>query len=119
MVLGPCRYYRSLGKLRRYGLVDQHTARKLIIVHRLIQEATQHSIPLDRLLAIYDAALHLLRQGHPQSQATSDTLFPHWNTCSTYAPHVLRLMSLQEKWSLRTTRPTDLFDVYFNCSWQV
>ena len=25
----------------RYGLIDQHTAHKLIVVHRLVQEATQ------------------------------------------------------------------------------
>ncbi len=111
------RYYRGLGKLYRHGLVDQHVGRKLIIVHRLVQEAAQHFVTTDRLLTVYDAAIYLIRQGHPQSQETSDTLFHHWNVCSTYAPHVLRLMSLQEKWSLRTSRPTDLFEICFNCSW--
>lgn len=67
--------------------------------------------------ALFDAVVSVFRKHHPQSQATSDTLFKHWDICAIYAPHVLHLQDLQKQWKLQTRYPEKLWDVFFNCSW--
>ena len=86
-------------------------------VHRLIQTSTLHAMPKSDRDFFFDAIISIIRENHPQSQATSDTLFKSWDTCALYAPHVLRLQVLQKQWKLQTRYPDQLWEIFFNCSW--
>lgn len=86
-------------------------------MHRLVQMITLHSLTVVEQTNLLNAVIDVLRKGHPQSQATSDTLFKHWDTCAIYAPHVLHLQAFRGKWDLPLRSTERLYEIMFNCSW--
>ena len=110
------RYLKSLRTLIRYGLIEKLESDNSFAIHRLVQSSVLHFVTQQARDSMFDAIIEIFLQGHPQSQATSDTLFHHWSTCAIYAPHLLRLQILIKEWRFRPTSPEQLWILFFNCS---
>lgn len=65
---------------------------------------------------MFNALIDLYLAKHPQSQATSDTLFPHWNVCALYAPHIRRLHTAIKEWKVVPESSEKLWILSFNCA---
>ena len=116
LIVDLSRFYQNIRTLRKYSLIEGD-CRSGITIHRLIQATTLHSMPWQDQAAFFRFVTCYIHQGHPQSQATSDTLFDQWGTCACYASHVLRLNKLGKELQIRDVDPDKLFDINFNCSW--
>ncbi|KAI1617986.1 hypothetical protein EDD37DRAFT_676913 [Exophiala viscosa] len=105
-----------LRTLKRYGLVEQRGNDNSFSVHRLIQTITLHFTSIETKAKIFDFVIVTFLQKHPQSQATSDTLFPQWKICKQYSTHIFRLHVLIKEWRLRPASEDLLWRLLFNGS---
>ena len=110
------RFYQNIRALRKYSLVEGD-CRAGVTIHRLVQATTLHSMSWQEQATFFRFVTCYIHQGHPQSQATSDTLFDQWEICARYASHVLRLNKLGKELQVRDVDPDRLFEINFNCSW--
>ena len=72
---------------------------------------------VEQLHVFFNAIVDFVHNFHPQSQATSDTLYQSWDICELYAPHVLRLRVFRDELKIRPRSTEKLFDISFQCSW--
>jgi hypothetical protein len=102
--------------LIRSGLIEKYGNDGSFAIHRLVQATTLHFVDEEARNSIFNAVIDLFAEGHPQSQATSDTLFDHWALCALYSPHIQRFQVLIKEWKFRPESTEKLWIIFFNCS---
>lgn len=110
------RFLQSLRSLIRFGLVEKLRDDDSYTIHRIVQSVTLQTTDQQARNTIFNALVDLYLEKHPQSQATSDTLFPHWSVCALYAPHIRRLHTAIKEWKVVPESNEKLWILSFNCA---
>lgn len=110
------RYLQSLRSLVRFGLIEKFQDQNSYTIHRIVQSVSLQTVTQEVRNKLLNAIIDLYLEKHPQSQATSDTLFSHWSTCALYAPHIRRLHNAIKEWNLVPESNDKLWILSFNCA---
>lgn len=110
------RFLQSLRSLIRFGLVEKLRDDGSYTIHRVVQSVTLQATEPQVRNTMFNTLIDLYLDKHPQSQATSDTLFPHWGVCALYAPHIRRLHTAIKEWKVVPESSEKLWILSFNCA---
>ena len=109
-------FLQSLRSLIRFGLVERLRDDDSYTIHRIVQSVTLQITDQQVRNTVFNALIDLYLEKHPQSQATSDTLFPHWSVCALYAPHIRQLHTAIKEWKVVPESNEKLWNLSFNCA---
>ncbi|KAF5003988.1 hypothetical protein FDECE_9488 [Fusarium decemcellulare] len=87
----PEEYDTARNLLIKSSLIKRDMNRKILSIHRLVQDAVRARMPEARLQVIFQGLIHLLRQAWPSGSHTRNHDTTRWGQCNLVFPHLERI----------------------------
>jgi hypothetical protein len=105
-------------KLLQAALINKESDGKLILIHRLVRNATLQRLDDAAKRKYFDVAISLLSFGFPERWSKDEGhQKKEWARCETYLPHVNALVKLSANKPSLTRQPDVWAELLLRCSW--